>query len=307
MIINILLYSFLDSTFLPVLFFIGGAILLGLLFSGLFYWLDGNGFKLNKFSTQYQKLNDNKRLYLKVFIGAMMFWGLNYIPYYDLSNSNILVYKSIFETYPYQFYIHKTFFALPIIVGFLGSFFILWSDEIFKRVLSRNFSYNLRFYHILFGVIILTYLGVLVKDVSSIYEYREVQIEQTLKAARQKVINDSLARLYENISRYNDSITVVNENYRLRKRNESEKKYCSEKIAVGYFKSWLKKMHPQIKLIKIVEIWDRESCKYGITCIVNSTKHDFYDNDTLIVEMNINADGDFKQYSIKILTEPYWF
>lgn len=291
MIVNILLYSFLDSTLLPVLFFIGGAILLGLLFSGLFYWLDDNGFKLNKFSGQYQKISESKRLVLKVYIGIILLCGLNLVPYYNISNSNIIEYKSIFEQYSYGYYIHKVFFVLPIILGFIGSILILWSEVILNRFIALNFKYNYRFYHIIFGVLLITYFGVLFKNISGIAEFRSNQREVAIKAAHDKIVNDS-------IRHYRDSVSLIKARADSEALKIVEKITCTEKIAIINFHDWIKLYHPDYRINKIVTVKRGISCTFRISSLGFRPEYKILGEKPLVVEIDLNPDGKYQKYSV---------
>jgi hypothetical protein len=262
------------------------------LFSGLVYWVDGNGFKINKFSSQYQQLNEKRRFYLKALIGIIILVGLNYVPYYDVYNSNIVIFKSLFEEQPHGFYIHKIFFALPIILGLLGSLIILWFDSIFNRVKTSNYNFRIRFYHIISLVFLITYFIILFKDISKISEYKVHQRELSIKAAHNKIINDSIRHYRDSVQR----IINIAETKRLKALSEIA---CTKKSALILFDDWVKLKHPSYKIIKIVNTNKFEDCKFIISCLAKNTEYSYQNSSSLVIEIDLNPDGKYENYKVR--------
>jgi hypothetical protein len=242
---------------------------------------------------QYKNLNKSKQMFTKVIFVVILLFVLNFIPYYNIYNSADISVYNIFNQIPDGYILHRTYFFTPVFLG-LFSILLLIKYHVVVRIFENE---KIKKITRVVTLTLLVLLGSFFLHLINSYN-EKIQVDK-----KQKHYQDSVYL----VKSYNDSLEKIKVQKEKKLLKELSNIMCTKAQSLRCFKEWLKKYHPQIKIVSIVEIWDRENCKFGLTCIVNNNKYSFDHDDTLIVEVNLNSDGKYNYYTVEVLTTPTYF
>jgi hypothetical protein len=79
--------------------------------------------------------------------------------------------------------------------------------------------------------------------------------------------------------------------------------YCNESSALINFKSHLEINYPLYKLKKEPLVTKNGDCRYTVTSILKKTDDPYYNNEPYIVNIDLNADGEYKKYNIEVISK----
>lgn len=81
--------------------------------------------------------------------------------------------------------------------------------------------------------------------------------------------------------------------------------YCNENSALINFKSHLEINYPLYKLKKEPLVTKNGDCRYTITSILKKTDEPYglFNNEPYIVNIDLNADGEYKKYNVEVISK----
>jgi hypothetical protein len=80
--------------------------------------------------------------------------------------------------------------------------------------------------------------------------------------------------------------------------------YCNEKTALENFKQHMEFYYPKWRMATKPKIRSDEDCKFKISLLVYETEYYFKQKESLVVEIDLNYDGNYEKYVVNFIQKP---
>jgi hypothetical protein len=138
----------------------------------------------------------------------------------------------------------------------------------------------------------------------SYYLFKYIENKQNIrKEETEKKIQQHFQDSIKQVNKTADSIWAIENRI---KKEKQILLFCNEKGAVSNFKDYLHFYHPQWKLKKINDIYNSSDCVFKISCLGYVPDKMFMGTETIIAEVDLNPDGDFKTYQVRIISGTFY-